>query len=308
MIRKLVVVFVGVFALAACASQEQKKSIQQTNEGVKLLNSKQYEAAIGKFEEAVKAYRENHTAWYNLGLSHDGRKKYEDAAKAYEQAVKLSGGDPMYHMKYGIALYKAAIEDQRNRQAKAEGVKPEEVELDLKGVNFDPALAELEAAVKINAELFRAYYYIGRIHRDMDNAAAAAEAFTKSIQNGPREREPYVALGEMYRRWDYTDEAIQVLGAGKANVPGDNADIIFALGMAYDDKGDTDKAIEEFTAAIEADKNQSKAKYARGMAYFKKGELKKAKADLEDFQKNAKDEFSKGIASKTLMDIMAKEM
>ncbi len=306
MIRKLVLV--GVFLLAACASQEQKKSIEKTNEGVRLLNSKQYEAAIGKFEEAVKAYPDNHTAWYNLGLSHDGRKNFDESAKAYLQAVKLSGSDPMYHMKNGIALYKAAIEDQRKRQAKAEGIKPEEVELDLKGVNFDPALSELEAAVKLNAELFRAYYYIGRIHRDMDNAAAAAEAFTKSIQNGPREREPYVALGEIYRRWDFSDEAIQVLGAGKQNVPGDNADIIFALGMAYDDKGDTDKAIEEFTAAIEADKNQRTAKYMRGLAYFKKGDYKKAKADLEDFQKNAKDEFSKGIASKTLMDIMAKEL
>ncbi len=306
MIRKLVLV--GVFALAACASQEQKKSIEHTNEGVRMLNAKQFEGAVGKFEEAVKVYSENHTAWYNLGLAQDGRKKYEEAAKAYEQAVKRSGNDPMYHMKHGIALYKAAIEEQRNRQAKTEGKKPEEIELDLKGVNFDPALGELEAAVKLNPELFRAYYYLGRIHRDMDNAAPAAEAFTKSIQNGPREREPYVALGELYRRWDYTDEAIQVLAAGKQNVPADNADIIFALGMAYDDKGDIDKAIAEFTAAIEADKNQQKAKYQRGLAYFKKGDFKKAKEDLEDYQKNAKDEFSKGIASKTLMDIMAKEM
>ncbi|MCB0883843.1 MAG: tetratricopeptide repeat protein [Propionibacteriaceae bacterium] len=238
---------------------------------------------------------------------------------AYEQAVKLSGNDPMYHMKHGIALYKAAIEDQRKRQAKAEGKKPEEIELDLKGVNFDPARSELEAAVKLQPALFRAYYYLGRIYRDMDEAAQAAEAFTKSIQNGPREDEPYVALGELYRRWDYTDEAIQVLAQGKQNVPGGPSDIIFALGLAYDDKGEVDKAIDEYTDAIDRDKSQNRAKYMRGLAYFKKAEgstsktektalYTKAKSDLEDFQKNAKDEFSKGIASKTLMDIMARQM
>ena len=78
-----------------------------------------------------------------------------------------------------------------------------------------------------------------------------------------------------------------------------------ALGMAYNDKKDYGKAIEEFTAAIEADKNLHKAKFQRGMAYVRTKEWTKAKSDLEQFQKNAKDDFLKGTAQKALMDIMA---
>jgi len=307
MIRKLALITVF---LAGCASQEQKTSIEKTNEGVKALRQKHFDVAIGKLEEATKAYRDNHTAWYNLGLAYDGQKKWEDAAKAYEQAVKLSSGDAMYHMHYGIALYKSVIEEARKRQARAEGKDPTEVDMqnvDLKTANFDPALAELETATKTNPELFRAHYYIGRIHRHNEDAQKAAESFTKAIEANPRFGDPYIALGELYRRWDYTDEALKVLSQAKANVPGDKerAELLFALGMAYDDKKDYAKAIEEFSSALEADKNLHKARYQRGIAFVRTKEFTKAKTDLEQYQKNAKDEFTKGVAQKALMDIMA---
>jgi tetratricopeptide (TPR) repeat protein len=318
MIRKtsswLVVGLLGASLLfAGCASQEQKTSITKTNEGVKALNSKQYDIAIGKLEEATKAYRDNHTAWYNLGLAYDAQKKWDDAAKSYEQAVKLSGSDAMYHMKHGISMYKAVLEEGKVRQAKLEEKDPGEIDansLDLKGANFEPATQELEAAVKLNPDLFRAYYYIGRIRRHQDDAQKAAEAFTKAIEANPRENDPYVALGELYRRWDYTDDAVKVLAQGKANVRGlqERAELLFALGMAYNDKKEYTKAIPEFSEALEADKNLHRAKYMRGMAYYRTSDFKNAKTDLEAYQKASKDEFSKGVASKTLMDIMAKQM
>lgn len=312
MLRKIMLLAVLAAALGACASQEQKKSIEKTNEGVKALRAKQFDAAIGKLEEATKAYRDNHTAWYNLGLAYDGQKKWADAAKSYEQAVKLSPKDAMYHMHYGISLYNDVLDEAKKRQARQEGKDPSEIDvnnLDLKGANFDPALTELETAVKINPDLFRAYYYAGRIHRHNEDAAKAAEAFTKAIEANPRWNNPYVALGELYRRWDYTDEAIKVLSQGKTNVPGDKerAELLFALGMAYDDKKDYDHAIEEFSSALESDKNLAKARYERGMAYMAKKEWTKAKGDLEAYQKNAKDDFTKGVAQKALMDIMARQ-
>lgn len=312
MIRKLALIALALGLAAAC-SQEKKKSIEKTNEGVKMLRSKHYADAVAKFEDATKAYAENHTAWYNLGLAYDGQKKWDDAARAYEKAASLSSGDAMYHMHLGIARYKGTLAEATARQAKAMGKDPSELDprdLDLKGANFDPALQALEAAIKINGDLFRAHYYIGRIHRHNDDAKRAADAFTRAIEANPRFGDPYIALGELYRQWDYTDEAIKVLTQGKANVPGDKerSELLFALGMAYDDKKDYQRAVEEFTAAIDADRNLARAKFQRGMAYLRINELKKAKADLEDFQKSARDDFLKGLAGKALMDIMAKSL
>jgi tetratricopeptide (TPR) repeat protein len=216
----------------------------------------------------------------------------------------------MYHMNYGIALYWAVIDEAKKRQARAEGKDPTEIRgenLDLKGANFDPALGELETAVKLNGDLFRAYYYLGRIHRHNDDAQKAAEAFTKSIEANPRFAQPNIPLRELYRRWDYSDEAVKVLSQGKANVPGDKdrSELLFSLGMAYDDKKDFAKAVEEFTATLESDKNMHAARYQRGMAYVRLKEWQKARQDLEQFQKNAKDDFTKSVAQKALMDIMA---
>jgi tetratricopeptide (TPR) repeat protein len=73
MIRKLALI---TLFIAGCASQEQKTSIEKTNEGVKALRQKHYDVAIGKLEEATKAFKDNHTAWYNLGLAYDGQKKW----------------------------------------------------------------------------------------------------------------------------------------------------------------------------------------------------------------------------------------
>lgn len=313
MIRKLAVIAViAVFIAAAACGQEAKKSIEKGNAGWKAYRAKQYEEAIKNFEDAVKLVEDNHNAYYGMGLSLDAQKKYEDAAKAYERAVKKKDGDAMYHMHYGISLYKTVIEEAKKRQGKTEGKDPGEVQvamLDLKGANFEPALQQLETSVKLNPDLFRAYYYIGRIHRHNEEAAKAAEAFTKSIQANPRFGDPYIALGELYRHWDYSDQALQVLQQGKANVPGDKevAELLFALGMAYDDKKDYPKAVEEFSGALEADKNLHKARYQRGMAYVRLKEWTKAKTDLEQYQKNAKDEFTKGVAQKALMDIMANQ-
>jgi tetratricopeptide (TPR) repeat protein len=310
MLRKIMLVAVLAAALGACASQEQKKSIEKTNEGVKALRAKQYDAAIGKLEEATKAYRDNHTAWYNLGLAYDGKKKYDDAAKAYEEAVRRSSKDAMYHMQHGIALYKSVMADAKKRQGAAEGKDASEVDeanMDLKGANFDPAMTELKAAVELNKELYRAYYYMGRIYRHNDDAANAAQAFTDAIKANPRYGEPYVALGEIYRKWGYLDEAIKVLSQAKANLPGDpeRPHALFALGMAYYMKKDYLKAIEEFTGALEGDKNLHLALYQRGMAYVKTEDWSKAKADLEAYGKNAKDEYTKGVAQMAVLDIMA---
>src|SRR5262249_28084208 len=120
----------------------------------------------------------------------------------------------------------------------------------------------------------------------------------------------YVALGELYRRWDYSDQAIQVASQGTVNVPDPNevADIWYVLGMGYDDKRMDDKAIEAFDKAIESKKDHHKAKFQRGQADFRKGDFTHAKRDLEEFSKSggASLEFAKQQATKMLMDIAAK--
>lgn len=299
-----------VVALAGCPNQAKNDSTNALNAGNKALGQKQTETAISEYQKAVERYRENHLAWYGMGLANIEKKDFDKAADALQHTVELAPDQPMYQMWYGIALFEKAVDTAKQDQARKANKKPEEIDPDLSAVSFEKSSQALQEAVKLNTNLWRAHYYLGKIYRATDKPKEAAEEFSAAIKSNPREWGPYVALGELYRKWDYTDQAITVASQGTANVPGssDQSDIWYVLGMGYEDKANEDKAIEAFTKAIETKKDNHKAKFQRGQAYFRKNDMTNAKRDLEDFSKTggASLEFAKQQASKMLMDIAAK--
>lgn len=304
------VALVALALLAGCPNKDRNESIKASNEGTKAYSQKQFETAIERYETAVKKWDENHTAYYGLAGAYIGKKDWKAAADAMEKAVQLDQDQPMYQLYYGVTLYEKAIQQAKEDTARRENKKPEEVQPDLTNVNFEKALQHLQQATKLNADLWKAHYYIGRINRDTGKSKEAAAAFTKALESGPTEPGPWVALAELYRTWDYTDQAVAVAEQGVQVVPGENekSDIYYVMGMGYDDKGLYDKAIDAFTKALESRRDNHQAKFQRGQAYFRKGDYTNAKRDLEEFSKSggARLEFAKQQASKMLMDIAAK--
>lgn len=307
----------SAFALAllctGCPDQAKRDSIEHQNKAAEAKQAKSLETAATEYKEAVRLDPNNHQAYYGLGLTYMERgSMWKESSEAFGNAVRLKDDEPMYQMWYGITLYNDAVAQRKAQQAKDENKKPEEVEADLKGVNFDPAVQHLQAAIKLNNDFWRAHYWLGRIYRDQDKPQLAAQEFTASIEKDPFEPDAYVALGEIYRKWDYTDQALQVVSQGQANVidPAQRGKIDFVLGMAYLDKKNLDQAIEAFTKALEdTGKQAHSALFERGLAYAAKGDSKAAKKDLEEYAKvaGAKEEFNKSMANKVLMDIAAKQ-
>lgn len=304
-------VLVVLFA-AGCPNQSRNDSKTLLAQGNKEHGAKQYDSAITSYSKAVEKWSDNHLAYYGMGGAYAGRGEWDKASDAFGHAVRLAPEQPMYQMWYGVSLYEKAVKTARDDQAKKENKKPEEVQVDLAAINFEKAGQHLQEAVKLNKDMWRAHYFLGRIYRAQDKPKEAATEFSAALASNPREQGPYVALAELYRKWDYTDEAIKVASQGSSNVPGSNevSDIWFVLGMGYDDKNSYDKAIEAFDKAIESKRDNHKAKFQRGQAYFKKGDMTHAKRDLEEFSKSggASLEFAKQQASKMLMDIAAKSM
>jgi len=295
---------------AGCPDEARNESINRMNAGVKALSAKQYETAINELKESTRALKENHAAQYYLGQAYAGKKDFANAAESLSEAVRIKPDNVMYQMMYGVALFEDAVSKAREDLARVQNKKPTEVEVDFSQLNFDLAEQHLQAAVKLNPDLYFEHAYLGKIARATGRPREAAEAFSKAIVANPREWAPYVALGELYRKWDYPDEAIQVLTQGVEHVPGqaDKSDLYFVLGNAYYDKLDDAKAIEAFTQSLETRKDKHEAKFMRGQAYLRKGELKKADKDFEEFGKSAGSNQStnKSIAQKLRFGITAK--
>ncbi len=308
---KLLVAVLGVGLLAGCPNAARNDSIQAANKGAKEFGNKDFDNAITDYKKAVDGFKENHLAWYGLGASYANRNEWAKSSDAFQEAVQLEPDQPMYNMWYGVSLYEKAVQTAREDQAHRENKKPEDIKPDLSAVPFEKPLQFLQAATKANPDMWRAHYYLGRIYRATDKPKDAATEFSSTIKANPREPGPYVALGELYRRWDYTDAAIKVVQQGTANVVGSQevSDIWYVLGMGYDDKQMETEAIDAFTKALDSRRDNHQAQFQRGQAYFRKGDLDKAKTDLEAFSKSsgASLDFAKQQASKMLMDISAKK-
>jgi len=287
----------GCFALCAaallcgCGDRDLKASIEKNEEAARLFESGQYTAAERKFTEAVSIQEENDLAWYNLGLTREKLDKYKEAAEAYSQAVKFKPDAPLYHYLLGKALI-------GNEQCEAG-----------QGSNIGLAQTHLEEAVKLEPRLYKAWYCLGQVYYAQGEPKKAAEAWTQSATLDPYEGEAFTALGHLYIRWDKLAEAISVLDQGRLNVKDrrDQAEIVFALGFAYEKQGNLDKAIENYTAAIEIGTGDLAPRRQRGFAYANKGDKEKAKADLDAFVKagGGGNAFEVQTANERLLRLMA---
>jgi tetratricopeptide (TPR) repeat protein len=261
----------GIVLLAGCGDRAMKDSIEKNEEGARQFQGGEFTAAERSFEEAVQTKQENYTAWYNLGQTREQLKKFKESAEAFGNAVKFQPDDPMYHYRLGKALI-GNDECEPRQESKS---------------NVGLAQTHLEEAVKLEPRLHKAWYCLGQVYNIQGEAKKAAEAWTKSASLNPFEGEPFAALGKLYIKWDKLAEAISVLDQGRVNVKDehDQGELLFHLGFAYEKQGNLDKAIENYSQAIEKSGGDLDARRQRGFAYANKGEKEKAKADLEAFVK-----------------------
>jgi len=266
-----------------------------------LFGNKKFSEAISVYREAVAAWNGNHLAWYGIGASAYENHDYKTAIDAFEHATAMVPSSPIYQNILGIAFYESAVADARMRN-------PVDTAPDLSAVDFQHALDHLLIAVALEARMWRSHYHIGRIMRDGGHAREAAEEFTKAIQANPREPGPFVALTELYRKWDLTDAAIMVAKQGVSTVTAPSSDLWFVLGMALWDKHVDGEAIDALSKAIDVKPDNLKARFQRGQAYLRVKQKAKAKTDLTLVAASTDPhiEFARGIAQKLLLDLAAK--
>ncbi|HEX7843049.1 MAG TPA: tetratricopeptide repeat protein [Kofleriaceae bacterium] len=262
--------------------QTVNTSIEHMNACNKAIVARQYDAANAECRQATDTWDGNHLAWYAWAGAHMARREWQKAKAAIERAVMLRPDQAMYQLYYGIALYEAAHQKVRGDQARKDRKKPETGAADPSTPRLEAARDALATAVRLAPELWRAHYYLGRVYRELDDARHAAMQFSATIRTYPGYRFAYVALIELYRRWDYIDQALAVAVLGTASVlPAEAADLWFEIGIIHDAKHADDKAIEAFGNAIAGGPDDAGARFERGQIYLRKGDLASARRDFE---------------------------
>ena len=275
-------------AKKATPVKTQNESADHLNAANKLVGAGKLDEAVAEYEKATAAWPDNHLAWYGLALIHVARRAWDKAGPALDEALALRPDAAMYQMYRGIVAYEQEMEH------------PDTAKLEV-------ATEHLARAVAAAPRLWRAHFYLGKIARAEGEPRSAAEHFTKAIEGNPAELNPYIALAELYRKWDDADRAIAVAELGIANAP-KSADLWFVAGMAYERKPDLDKAIAAFTRAMEGPKAPPTAVYERGRMELAKKDLPAAKRDLEAYVKSGDKNggFEMAVANQLLGQIAPK--
>lgn len=288
----------------------RNNSVDHLNTCNKAVASKHYEVAFKECQIATKLWPGNHHAWYAWAAAHIAQREWAEARVAVERAVALRPDLGMYQMYLGISLYEAEIVRAREQQARRENKRAEEIILDPSGLKLDAARDAFLRATKLSPSLWRAHYYLGRLYRDLDDPRRAAANFSKTITLHPAYHHAYIALIQLYRRWDYLDQAIAVANVGTVNVQtADAADMWFEHGMAHVAKRGEATALQSFGAALGIRPEHLGAKFERGQILARKGEVAAAKRDLEEVAKSDDPRLvsEKQIATQLLAQIASRK-
>jgi tetratricopeptide (TPR) repeat protein len=306
--RTLSVAKVAVFfCVASCAGLEcdadKRESIEHLNRGVELTTKQSSSEAIKEFDKALQLDPQNQLAAYSLGQLYaqqaDGKCRqaagskecfdlFDKAASAFEVAVKNNDKDAMYVYQLG----KAQLEANK----------------------LDAARVSLEKAISLNKRLFKAHFFLGKIHEAQGRPKEAATEWSESARLNPGFGKAFISLGKLYYTWDMYPQAAQVLeqGAHTARDPEDRGAINYQLGMTYDAQQQYDKAIAAYQESLKDDPASIDTKLQLGFSYADKGDKANAKKYLEEYTKsvgtsNEANAFKLVAANSRLMKLMAAE-
>ncbi len=260
-------------------------------DGIKLLEKKEFDQARSIFESILKNDENNAEAHLALGRLLLGHyQNFDDAEEHLEKAVELNSGNAESHWYlgnvYGAQAQRVNIFSKFSyaKKVKAEFLKA--VELNPNDVRFRESLmgyylmapgimgGSVDKAKEQAKEMVRLNACMGHLANAQiaiyeKNPGEAEKELKQAIQADPKNWRPYHRLGYLYVEQRRYDEAIKQFQQYVAFAPED-ANSYDSLGEGYFLRGDTDAAIAQFQKALAANPKFSASIYNLGRSFEKK--------------------------------------
>jgi tetratricopeptide (TPR) repeat protein len=237
-----------------------------------------YDEAIALFTKAIESGELSRDdlkgAYYYRGRAWYGKGDLDKAIADFTKAIAINPEDFNAYYNRGLAL--------ANKGA------------------FDKAIADFTKAIKINPNFAYTYGHRGKVWYDKKDYDKAIADYTKAIKLDPNDFDAYDNRGkawdkkgdhdkakvdyamakELMAAADFEQELMDdIFNYDKAKAINPKALAFYNSGLAWYDKKDYDKAITDYTKAIEIDSKYADAYYYRGAAWHDKGNLDKAITD-----------------------------
>ena len=251
-----------------------------------------WEAAIAAYGRAVEGRPNWVDAYVNRGVAKAALGDHAGAIKDYDEALRLDPKATDALVNRGVARHELGQYDEAARDY-TEALEVDELDLDAyrnRALTFraagelDAAVEDYGFAVRISPDDLNLYRERAAVRREQEDEDAAAvddmlEQLTAAIAAAPEDHGPrrqrglaFFEVGEYVLALSDLSEAIRLAP--------DHADTYVARAHAWYIQGHSDKAIEDYTQALERNVEAASEAYAaRGNAYESLGNTPKAVAD-----------------------------
>ncbi|MGA9996423.1 MAG: tetratricopeptide repeat protein [Pyrinomonadaceae bacterium] len=193
--------------------------------GMLLTDTKAPAAAVMRLQEALQTFPRSQKLWFALGIAYFSDHKNNEAARSFEQALKID-------TKFAPALaYLGMMQAEQGHYAEAVTLYERAIALDerlaiahylaadalLKETSADLARTEqhLLRAISLDQSLAPAQLALGKLYQRLNRFEDAARQFEQVIKLAPNLAEAHYQLGRIYTRLKRAQEAQTALATFK---------------------------------------------------------------------------------------------
>lgn len=148
--------------------------------------------------------------------------------------------------------------------------------------HYEEAIDFYRKALKIDPTHSGTHFNIGNALEQVGQPQEAIEHYRQAIEYNPANQLAYLNLARLLQQADQTPQAIYLLERGvRAVAHRDRSQMHLYLGTLLEERGQTDKAMEHYRLAFEADPRQIIALNNLGLLLSKSGRHEQAIAELQ---------------------------
>ncbi len=196
-------------------------------------------------------------------------KKYDDAYKFYERALKVNEMMESPDVK-NKDLIKTSYKKELINRAKFE----------IENKNYDNAIEQCKRALDLDGIFVDAYYHLGLNYYYKKNYNVAIENFQRAVDYNKNHFESWKWLGLTYEAKEDYENALKNISTSVEINP-NFADGWFNLGNVHKLRNEFDRAIESYDKATEVEPEFANAWFFKGIVYFDKKDYNNAVENIE---------------------------
>jgi formylglycine-generating enzyme required for sulfatase activity/Tfp pilus assembly protein PilF len=146
---------------------------------------------------------------------------------------------------------------------------------------LDMAIADLDQAIRIDKDDWRARYSRGYAYGQSGQTDKAIADFAESVRLNPASSDSHFSLGTMYLKKDNFDKAIAEF-TQSIRINPNLSDAYFSRGFAYCKHGERQKGIRDYTEGIRLNPKDAAIYYNRAVQFSESGDVPRAYSDFAE--------------------------